>query len=83
MSVLDTSININYFFEVITQIPHGSYHEDKLADYLVMFAENNDLQYQRDDLHNVVIFKDASKGYEDKDSLILQENLLLKLLYQQ
>ena len=75
MSVLDTSININYFFEVITQIPHGSYHEDKLADYLVMFAENNDLQYQRDDLHNVVIFKDASKGYEDKDSLILQAHI--------
>ena len=33
MAVLDTSILVNYYFEEICKIPHGSYNEAKIADY--------------------------------------------------
>ena len=50
------------FFEDITQIPRGSYNEKGIADYLCAFAEERNLRYVRDAIHNVIIFKDASEG---------------------
>ena len=75
MSVLDISKKINYYFEEICKIPHGSYQEEKLADYLIAFAKSHQLSYFSDDLHNVVIFKEAAKGYEKKESILLQAHI--------
>ena len=72
MSVLDENILIYKYFEEITQIPHGSYHEEKIADYIETIAKEFDLCYRRDDMHNIVVFKDASKGYENHEPLMLQ-----------
>ena len=36
MAVLDESILINRYFEEIAQIPHGSYHEEGIADYICL-----------------------------------------------
>lgn len=30
MAVLDTNVLVNYYFEEIAKIPHGSYHEKQL-----------------------------------------------------
>ena len=38
MAVLDESILINRYFEEIAQIPHGSYHEEGIADYIEQLA---------------------------------------------
>ncbi len=48
------------FFEDITQIPRGSYHEAGIADYLCAFAEKRGLRFVRDRVDNVVIFKNAT-----------------------
>lgn len=72
MSVLDTKVSIYKYFEDIAQIPHGSYHEEKIADYIENIAQKYQLRYRRDDMHNVVIFKEATKGYETHEPLILQ-----------
>lgn len=63
------------FFEAICSIPHPSGHEGKLADYLVSFAQARGLEYYRDRLHNVILIKPASPGYELEQPLILQGHL--------
>lgn len=60
------------FFEEICAIPHGSYNEKGISDYLVRFAENRGLWFYRDELWNVLIKKDASPGYENHDPVMLQ-----------
>lgn len=63
------------FFEEICGIPHGSYHEKALSDYCVAFAKERGLFVWQDKTYNVVIVKEASAGYENKEPLILQGHL--------
>ena len=63
MPVLDHSLSINKFFEEISAVPHGSYNEKALADYIIEFAKENNLRYYRDDTNNVVIFKSSSREF--------------------
>lgn len=64
-----------YYFHEICQIPHGSYHEKAISDYVVEFAKKHGLKYVQDKMFNVVIYKDGSQGYEDYDPLMLQAHL--------
>jgi len=63
------------FFEEISQIPHGSNNVDAISDYLVSFAKERELKYIQDDAKNVIIFGPASKGYEDRETIILQGHM--------
>lgn len=60
------------FFKTISGIPRPSYHEEKIADYLVEFAKERSLSYHRDSANNVLIDLPASKGYEDRAPILLQ-----------
>ncbi len=60
------------FFEEISAIPRPSYHEDKIADYLVAFAKERNLECYRDDLHNVFIKAPATKGKENCAPILFQ-----------
>ncbi len=64
-----------YFFEEICKIPHGSGNIDKISDYLVDFAKERNLEYYQDSMKNVIIIKEASKGYEKKDPIMLQGHM--------
>lgn len=75
MAVLDTSILVNYYFEEICKIPHGSYNEEKIADYVECFAKDRGLRYHRDHLNNIIIYKDASAGYENHEVLMLEAHM--------
>ena len=57
-----------YYFNEICKIPHGSYHEKAISDYVVSFAKEHHLRYVQDAMWNVVIYKDAADGYRDYDS---------------
>ena len=63
------------YFEEICSIPHGSYHTDKIADYIVDFAKNHKLEYSRDSYNNVVIKKNASANYTGNSTVIIQGHL--------
>lgn len=63
------------YFEEICSIPHGSYHTDKIADYIVGFAENHKLEYIKDSYNNVVIKKNASENYTGNSTVIIQGHL--------
>ena len=62
---------LKYFYE-ISKIPRKSGNEEKVAKYLIKFAKERNLKYYTDSKYNVVIWKDASIGYEDKEILGFQ-----------
>jgi dipeptidase D len=64
----------NYFHE-ITQIPHPSKMEKRLADYVIKFAKDHKLEVVVDKVGNVIIRKPASKGMEKRKGVILQAHL--------
>lgn len=63
------------YFEEICAIPHGSGDMKKIADYCVEFAKSHSLEYVRDSADNVVIYKNATAGYENAEPVILQGHL--------
>ena len=66
----------NRFLELfykISEIPRESGKEEKFADFLEMFAKDNNLQYDRDENNNVLIKKSGNK--ENNQPLILQAHM--------
>lgn len=63
------------YFRQISSVPRGSFHNEKISDYLVEFAREHGLFYLRDDALNVLIRKEASKGYEDLPGIIIQGHM--------
>lgn len=73
--VLNPAVPHQRFFEEMTRIPHGSYHEKVYGDYLEKFAVEHHLEYRRDEIGNVVMYKPASKGYEDHPYVAIQAHM--------
>lgn len=64
-----------HYFEEISGIPRGSYHEKQISDYLVCFAKEHGFTVYQDDLYNVVMLVPGSKGREAEEALILQGHM--------
>lgn len=64
-----------YYFEEISNIPRRSGNEKELSDYMVKFAKDRGLKVYQDDSWNVIIWKDATAGYEGAPGAILQGHL--------
>jgi len=62
-------------FEAICQIPRPSKREDKIIAFLAEFASLNQLPFKKDSAGNVLISKPASKGIENRRTLVLQSHL--------
>ena len=62
-------------FEEICKIPHPSKQEQAMIDYVVGFAKKNNLEYEVDEVGNVVIRKPATPGMENRQGVILQGHL--------
>lgn len=71
---MSESVVLGYFRE-ISAIPRASFQEKAISDYLVAFAKELGLRYVQDDVYNVVIFKDASAGYEKAPAVMLQSHI--------
>ena len=56
------------FFKEICKIPHGSFNEQQLAEYLCDFAKERNLEFYKDEHNNVLIKKKTA----EKEPLILQ-----------
>ena len=67
------------YFEQFCRIPHGSYNEAAAADFLCAFAREHGLAYRRDAMHNVLIRKAASAGYEHAPVVMLQGHTDIRL----
>lgn len=62
-------------FADICEIPHPSFHEEKIRAHMVEFAKKHNLDYTVDEADNVIIRKPATKGMENRKGIILQSHL--------
>lgn len=73
---MDKLETLNYsfwkYFKEISSIPRKSGEEKQISYYIINFAKERNLKYYTDEYYNVVIWKEASIGYEYKEILGLQ-----------
>ena len=62
-------------FKDICAIPHGSYNEKELSDYIVKFANDLGLWVRQDEKFNVVVKKPGTAGYENAPVVMLQGHI--------
>ena len=62
-------------FYALTQIPRPSGHTEKVAAFLVDFAQKNGAEAYIDEAGNVVMKKGATPGYEDRETTVLQAHM--------
>ena len=62
-------------FAKINQIPRPSKHEEKMIEYLKSFGESHGLETEVDETGNVIIRNPATKGFENKETVILQSHM--------
>lgn len=62
-------------FAEINKIPRPSKHEEKMIEYLKNFGQSRGLETLVDETGNVLIRKPATKGYEDRPTVILQSHM--------
>jgi len=59
-------------FAKISEIPRGSGDEAAVMSYLRDFAKEQNLEFKEDKIGNIVIYKDASAGFENYPGVVLQ-----------
>lgn len=70
----DSHIVLQYFNK-LTNIPRCSGEEQNISNYLLAFAKEHNLEASRDMALNVIIKKEASKGYESFPPVVLQGHM--------
>lgn len=63
------------YFEEICAIPHPSHHEQALCAYIRGRAERYGHRYVEDAAGNLMVYLDATPGYEDKAPMMLQAHM--------
>lgn len=63
------------WFDTICSIPHGSYNEERLAEYIVDWASASGLWVERDGVGNILIKKPATHGMQQHQTVALQAHL--------
>ena len=62
-------------FAKINEIPRPSKHEEKMIDYLKNWGESHGLDTKVDETGNVIILKPATKGMDNRKTVILQSHM--------
>ena len=62
-------------FEEFSAVPRGSFHNEKVSDFLVTFARDRGLEVYRDEALNVIIKKPGQNGGEGRPPVILQGHM--------
>ena len=63
------------YFEMISSVPHGSNNTTQMSELCCEFAKQRGLEHYCDELGNVIIYKEASCGYEAHDTVIIQGHM--------
>jgi dipeptidase D len=64
----------DHFYE-ISQIPRESGNEEAVGQYIISVAERNNLKYKKDQVGNIIVSCPASRGKEDRPSVVLQNHI--------
>lgn len=71
---LEPSSLWNHFSD-LNEVPRPSKKEEKVIQFMVNFGENLHLNTRVDSIGNVIITKHATKGYENRKTIVLQSHL--------
>ncbi|MBR7000395.1 MAG: beta-Ala-His dipeptidase [Lachnospiraceae bacterium] len=63
------------YFEEISRIPRGSGNTKAISDYLVAFAAEHGLRYVQEPCGNVIMYADATPGYENEPGIVIQGHM--------
>jgi dipeptidase D len=63
------------YFKEITMIPRPSKKEERIVQYLIEFAKSFNLRYEQDEVGNILICKDATSGFENRKTVVLQSHV--------
>ncbi|HSM46384.1 MAG TPA: hypothetical protein VK872_01100, partial [Draconibacterium sp.] len=74
LNILQPQPLFNYF-EQICQVPRPSKKEEKIRQFLLDFAKENNLHSKTDEAGNVLILKPATYGMESAPTVILQTHM--------
>ncbi|MBN1387509.1 MAG: aminoacyl-histidine dipeptidase [Bacteroidales bacterium] len=64
-----------FYFEEICKLPRLSKNEGQIRQYLLDFADRNNLESKTDRAGNVLIKKPADPGYKNRKSVVLQSHM--------
>ena len=64
----------NHFADV-NAVPRPSKKEERIIEFMIQFGKKLGLETTQDDAGNVIIKKPASKGMENKKTIVLQSHL--------
>ena len=59
-------------FDEITKGPRPTHHLDKMREFLIEWAMKHNIKVRSDEVGNVVMSKEATPGYENAPTIILQ-----------
>ena len=62
-------------FDALTRVPRPSKKEERVIEFLIDFAKRHNIEWQRDEIGNVVMRKPATAGYEHRPTTILQSHM--------
>ncbi len=68
-------VSVFHYFEEICNIPHGSGNEEQISNYIKEFADKRGLSCIQDEWNNIIIVKEATEGYEEEETMILQGHM--------
>lgn len=62
-------------FKAISDIPRCSGNEDAVGEYIISVAQQNNLDYKKDDLGNIIVSKPATTGKESRTGVVIQGHI--------
>ncbi len=62
-------------FYRVTQVPRPSKKEEKFIAFLEEFASDNNVKYSKDSAGNIVMYVEATDGYENHPTVIVQSHM--------
>lgn len=71
---LEPSVLWNHFAD-LNAVPRASKKEEKVIEFMLKFGKSLGLETIKDDIGNVIIRKPATKGMEDRQTIVLQSHL--------
>lgn len=66
---------IFHYFEEISKVPRGSYHNEKISDYLVQFAKERGIVCRQEKCGNVIFRKPASADCRSTKTVMMQGHM--------
>ncbi|MCC8357260.1 MAG: M20/M25/M40 family metallo-hydrolase [Oscillospiraceae bacterium] len=73
----DSEIVMTYIqeFANFTQVPRPSHYTTKMTEYLTVWAEARGIEYETEEIGNVIMYIPATEGLEDAPTVIFQGHI--------